>query len=74
MIKVTIQLNKHSDNEEYCSPTLLVTEDNSDDKCPIILPEYMETVDAILLTDKLKTSIEDNYKSVAEVEKAIYGG
>lgn len=74
MIKVEIELCKHSNNEELCSPCLLVTEDNSDDSCPIILPENMETIDAILLTDKIKRDIEDKFETVAEVKKVIYGG
>lgn len=74
MIKVEIQLNKHDDNEIFCSPCLLVTEDNSDERCPIILPDYMEVEDGIRITEKLKKDIEANYETVAEVKKVVYGG
>jgi hypothetical protein len=73
MVNVEIELNKHEDNEEYCSPCLMVTEDNSEERCPIILPEYMKTVDAIIYTDKLKIYIEENFKTVFDLKKFAYG-
>ena len=70
MLKVTIDLCEH---DGVCSPCMLVTEDNSDTKCPIILPEYMEVDEAKWLTEEIKGKIEEEYTTVEELRKDMYG-
>ncbi|MGV4321189.1 hypothetical protein [Bacillus mojavensis] len=72
MVKVDIELNVIQGAEDYCNPCLLVT-DTIGDRCPIILPENMETEYAKELANKLKKDIEGKYETAEEVREAIYG-
>jgi hypothetical protein len=70
MIEIKVDLNKHEDDEEYCSPCLLLT-DEMGDQYPIILPEYMETKIAVAIISKLEAKIKNEFNLVAEVKEYL---
>lgn len=70
MIEIKVDLNKHEDDEEYCSPCLLLI-DETGDQYPIILPEYMETKMAVEIISKLEEKIKIEFNSVAEVKEYL---
>lgn len=72
MLKVDMELNMVDEENDYCSPVVIVTEDNSDDVCYIVLEENELRVVALLTKEALEEAILNNYKTVAEV-KIVYG-
>lgn len=70
MLKVKILLNKN-DEEDYCNPCLLVTDD-TDLEVPIILPEYMDISVAEILTDRLKSTILRDFTTAEAVRERWY--
>lgn len=72
MLKVNLELNMIDEENDLYNPVILVTEDNSDDVCPIILPENSLRVVAVETSKAFEKAILSNYKTVEEVAKALY--
>jgi hypothetical protein len=63
-------------DNDFCSANVLVTEDNTDDICLIFLHDKNEVIlrlYAVLTFEEIKKTILEKYKTVAEVNKVIYG-
>jgi hypothetical protein len=72
MIKFEARLNQYPD-EPYCAPTILVTDDEIGDSCPIILPENCPIDLAEKVLPKLVAELESTVTSVSELRKKLYG-
>lgn len=75
MLHVKLELNMVDIDNDFCTANLVVTEDESDDICLVFLHDENEALlrlYAVLMFEEMKKNILQKYKTVAEVNKAIY--
>lgn len=75
MLYVELELIMVDIDNDFCNANLVVTEDESDDICLVFLHDESEAIlriYAVLMFEELKKNILEKYKTVAEVNKAIY--
>lgn len=73
MLCFDVNLNQFQKEPYLCSPTIMVTEDKTDDRCPIILPEAMQVSDAEVVLPILLEAYEKEFTTVAQVSHHLYG-
>lgn len=71
MLHFDIKINKNQDNPNYCSPTFVVTEDDTRDSFSIPFLENLKTEETIHNIDVLKNGLNKHCKTVEEV-KALW--
>lgn len=74
MLNFRVSLNRYDGEEHLCAPTILVSEDSSDETCVIIFPEFMETDGMSEALLRLVNDMQGEYETVAQITKLIYGG
>lgn len=73
MLCFDANLNQFKDEPYLCSPTIMVTEDQTDERCPMILPEAMQVEDAKYIMPLILESYANNFTTVAEITNYLYG-